>query len=139
MKKFILTFICILGISIPMFSQTGTTKIYLFFLPSGRLTTTSNPDNPIRINKCTLLETNMDSLGLEMMQDKKVYLHFEAGRTYYYQKIITNASGNGGTAVLSECTEQEFWFNAYFSGVGTYRHYFLDKQSGLKLLEEKHR
>lgn len=139
MKTLLLSFICLLEISIPMFSQNRSTKIYLFSLPSSRLTTMSNPDTPIKINKCTLLETNLDSLGLDLLQEKKVYLHFEAGRTYYYTKIITNGSANGGSPILSECTEQEFWLNAYFVGMGTYRHYFLDKESGLKLLEEKHR
>lgn len=121
---------CFLGISIPLFSQNKLTKIYLFSLPSARLTTTSNPDEPIKINKCTLLETNLDSLGLELMPEKKVYLHLEAGRTYYYHKILPNG-------ILSECTEHEFWLNVYFIGIGTYRHYLLDKQSGLKLVEEK--
>lgn len=138
MKTIILSFICLLGISSPLFSQNNLTKIYIFSLPSGRLITTSNPDDPIKINKCTLLETNLDSLGLELMPEKKVYLHLEAGRTYYYHKILTSASGTG-TAILSECTEHEFWLNVYFVGIGTYRHYILDKQSGLKLLEEKSR
>jgi hypothetical protein len=138
MKTILLAFIGLLGISIPSVSQNKPTKIYLFSLPSSKLVTTSNPDDPIKINKCTLLETNLDSLGLELLPEKKVYLHLEAGRTYYYHKILTNGSGIG-TAIISECTEQEFWLNVYYVGIGTYRHYFLDKQSGLKLLEEKSR
>ena len=138
MKTIILSFLCLLGVSMPLFSQNRPTKIYLFSLPSSRLITTSNPDDAIKINKCTLIETNLDSLGLELLPEKKVYFHLEPGRTYYYHKILTNGSGIG-TGVLSECTEQEFWLNVYYVGIGTYRHYFLDKQSGLKLLEEKSR
>ncbi|AEI48378.1 hypothetical protein [Runella slithyformis] len=138
MKTIILSCLFVFGVSISLISQNRTTKIYFFSLPSSKLVTTSNPEDPIKINKCTLLETNLDSLGLELLSEKKVYLPLEAGRTYYYHKILTNGSGIG-TAIVSECTEKEFWLNVYYVGAGTYRHYFLDKQSGLKLLEEKSR
>jgi hypothetical protein len=114
-----------------------TAKIYFYCLPSNSLIISQVPDKPIKIGKCTLLETNADSIGIELSRGKRVYLHFETGKNYYFHRIITGTNYVGATPVLSPSTEQAFWLNAYFSGMGTYRHYYLDKQSGLQLIEEK--
>ena len=135
MKSTCLTIICSVLISLSAFGQGSlSTKIYFYSAPSISLATTLNPDTPIRIGKCTLVETNADSLGLRILKDKVVYIHFERGHTYYYRSL---GGGNYTNSTLSACTESEFWLNVYSLGAGTYRHYFLDKESGVKLLEEK--
>lgn len=121
--------------SVSAFSQnSSSTKIYFYSIPSSSLITTLNPDMPIRIGKCTLLETDEDSLGINILKDKIIYIHFERGHTYYYRNV---GGGRYAFSTLSACSESEFWLNTYFAGVGTYRHYFLDKKSGLKLIEGK--
>jgi hypothetical protein len=62
-----------------------TTRLYFMALPANSFHTTLNPDKPIRIDRCTLLETNADSLGIVVTSKKTAYLHFERGRTYYFR------------------------------------------------------
>ena len=138
MKAIHLTLLLLIGFTTIGLGQSRiSTKIYFYSLPANSLLTSANPDKPIRIGKCTLLETNLDSLGLDLLKDKRIYIHFVPGQTYYYRNIITAFSTVGGTAILSACSEQEFWLNVYFLGIGTYRHYLLDRQVGLKLIEER--
>jgi len=106
------------------------------------LRTTLNPDVPIEIGKhgtdgYTLLETDADSLGFELRNKKIIYIHFKAGKTYYY-RIVANylpISYGSSPTTVNEVTEQEFWLNVYLNNP-TYRHYVLKKRSGLSLLED---
>lgn len=117
--------------------KQATTKLYFFSDPSAKLSTVSNPNEPILINQCTLVETNLDSLGLNVFKNKTVYIHLKSGQTYYFRRIISSHESLLATATLSACSEEDFWLNGYFSGMRTYRHYFLDKDLGLKLLAEE--
>ena len=139
MRAIYTIFLFWLGLTSLWAQSSPSTKIYLYSLPSNSLFTSANPDEPIRINKCTLLETNLDSLGLDLLKDKRVYIHFVPGQTYYFRRILGTPRSDGGTATLSACSEQEFWLNVYYLGIGTYHHYFLDRETGLKLIEEKSR
>ncbi|UFH57607.1 hypothetical protein [Spirosoma sp. KNUC1025] len=137
MKSIYTILLLLIGLTGVLGQARPSTKIYFYSLPSNSLLTSANPDKPIRIGKCTLLETNLDSLGLDLLKDKRVYIHFESGQTYYYRSIISTSTAISATAILTPCAEQDFWLNVYFLGIGTYRHYYLDKEAGLKLLEEK--
>ncbi|MPR33626.1 hypothetical protein [Salmonirosea aquatica] len=117
--------------------KQATTKLYFFSDPSAQLFTVSNPNEPILINQCTLVETNLDSLGLKIFKNRIVYIHLEPGQTYYFRRIISSHESMLATATLSACSEEDFWLNGYFAGMRTYRHYFLGKDSGLKLLAEE--
>ncbi|GAB4015950.1 hypothetical protein [Spirosoma koreense] len=114
-----------------------TAKVYFYCLPSNSLIITQAPDKKIKIGNCTLLETNIDSIGIELTRGKIVYLHFELGKSYYYQRILSSLNNIRSTGALISSTEEAFWLSTYFSGMGTYRHYFLDTKSGLRLIEEK--
>lgn len=136
MKLFGLFTVFFTWVSASAFSQNSlSTKIYFYSIPANSLTTTLNPGTPVRIGRCTLLETDEDSLGITILKDKVIYLHFERGHTYYYRS--TGGAGAYSPLMLNECSENEFWLNAHFAGIGTYRHYFLNKKSGLKLIETK--
>ena len=117
--------------------KKGATKLYFYCDPSTELSTVANPSDPIKINRCTLVETNLDSLGLKIFKNKTIYIPLKPGQSYYFRRIISNYSTVNATITLSACSEEEFWLNGYFSNMGTYRHYFLDKDSGLKLLVEE--
>ena len=117
--------------------KQAMTKLYFFSDPSAKLFTVSNPNDPIIINQCTLVETNLDSLGLKIFKNKTVYIPLKPGQTYYFRRIISSHQSLLATATLSACSEEDFWLNGYFSGMRTYHHYFLDKDSGLKLLAEE--
>ena len=125
---------CLIGAAFGQ-KQT-TTKLYFYSDPSTELSTVANPTEPIIINQCTLVETNLDSLGLKIFKNKTVYIPLKPGQTYYFRRVITSHASLA-TATLSACSEEDFWLNGYFSGMRTYRHYFLGKDSGLKLLAEE--
>ncbi|GAB3049837.1 hypothetical protein [Spirosoma pulveris] len=114
-----------------------TAKIYFYCLPANSLTITQAPDKKIKIGKCTLLETTVDSIGIELTKGKLIYLHFELGKSYYFLRVLSSVNNIQARGTLVPSTEEAFWLNAYFSDMGTYRHYFLDMKSGLQLIEEK--
>lgn len=124
-------------ISIAFGQKKSVTKLYFYCDPSTELSTVSNPSDPIKINRCTLLETTLDSLGLKIFKNKTIYIPLKPGQTYYFRRIIGSYTTPNATATLNACSEEDFWLNGYFSGMGTYRHYFLDKDAGLKLLAEE--
>jgi hypothetical protein len=93
-----------------------------------------NADDPIVIGNVTLLETTLDSLGFRILDDKIVYAHFTPGNTYYFHSA---GGGSDAYAWLVSCTEQEFWLTANMIRTWRYRHYFLDNETGLKLLEDR--
>lgn len=113
------------------------TKIYFYHGGSLDIKIKQSLNQPIRISGYTLLETDLDSLTFSVLADQFVSVPFEKGRTYYFRTI-----GSGGSTAepsFTTSTEQEFWLNvsAFSRGRYQYRHYLLDEQSGLKLLEEK--
>lgn len=114
----------------------AATKLYFYCDPAMNLSTVSNSGNPIKIDRCTLVETTLDSLGLKIFKNKTIYIPLKPGQTYYFRRIISSYAGLA-TATLSACSAEDFWLNGYFSGMGTYRHYYLDSDSGLKLLTEE--
>lgn len=135
MKTNLVFLTCFLFLYGPAYGQnTALTKIYFFSSAPQNLVTTLNPGKPIKINRLTLLETDQDSLGLQILDSKTVYLRFEAGKTYYYRSI---ADFNTFNFTVDSCSENEFWLNVHFIGARLFRHYSLVKNSGLKLLEEK--
>lgn len=109
-----------------------TTKIYLRGQVS--ITTILNPNDPILVGNITLLETNLDSLGFQLLKDKVIYVPFEVGKTYYFH---SEGGGNFVNSWLVGSSAQEFWLNVNTHLTGKYRHYFLDRTNGLKLLEER--
>ena len=138
MKFLTLSILCfIMGISIAPGQNRPSTKIYFYCWPSSSLTIMQAPNQPIKISKCTLLESSVDSIGIQITKKKSVYLHFEPGKTYYFQRTLTDDMSLDATGVLTSMTEETFWLNAHFSRIGTYRHYRLDKLSGLQLVEEE--
>lgn len=132
MKSISLVFVFFAVVNQSAIGQS-VTRIYFFNALAQSITTPLNPEDPIKISRCTLLETDADSLGIPVFKDKFVYLHFERGKTYYY---LNAGSGQNYYAPLRDCSENEFWLSVYFSGGRTYRHYILTKKTGLKLLEE---
>lgn len=127
--------------------NSALTRIYMHQLKSTgkgyELRTTLNPDTPIEIDKrggegYVLVETDADSLGLKLKNNKIVYLHFKRGQTYYYRLVnnyLQPVSNSPSPITVHEVTEQEFWFNVYLNNP-VYRHYLLKKDSGLSLLED---
>ena len=132
MKPVSLFILLFMVINQPTIGQTMT-KIYFFNALAQLITTPLNPEDPIKVSRCTLLETDADSLGIPVFKDKFIYLHFDRGKTYYY---LNAGSGQNYYTPLRYCTENEFWLSVYFSGGRTYRHYTLTKKAGLKLVEE---
>ncbi|WP_420150809.1 hypothetical protein [Spirosoma sp.] len=112
------------------------TKIYFFSNRIISIRTTRNLDDPVKVSYCTLLETDLDSLGFNITPGKTVYIHFERGHTYYFRSVGGGASVSAQPS-LTLSTEQEFWLNAHVYGNGKYRHYSLRQQTGLKLIEEE--
>ncbi len=128
-------------------AQNSTlTKIYLHQPKSTgggyEIRTTLNPNTPIEIGKrgrdeYVLVETDADSLGFNLKNNKTIYIHFERGRTYYYRFVINYlfpVSNSPNPSTVDEVTEREFWLNIYLNDA-TYRHYILRKNSGLSLQE----
>ncbi|WP_420148142.1 hypothetical protein [Spirosoma sp.] len=136
MKTSFLILINLLLISTAFGQKKTVTKLYFYCDPATELSTVSNSGNPIKINRCTLVETTLDSLGLKIFKNKTIYIPLKPGETYYFRRIISSHAGLA-TATLSACSEEDFWLNGYFSGMGTYRHYSLDRDTGLKLLAEE--
>jgi hypothetical protein len=136
MKTLSLILLNLLLISTAFGQKKATTKLYFYCDPAMELSTVSNPSDPIKINRCTLVETTLDSLGLKIFKNRTIYIPLKPGQTYYFRRIISSYGGLA-SATLSACSEEDFWLNGYFSGMGTYRHYFLEKESGLKLLAEE--
>lgn len=137
MKLTVLFLLCfVAGISLTMGQSRASTKIYFYCWPSTSLTITQAPDQPIKIGRCTLLESSVDSIGIPLTRKKNIYLHFEPGKTYYFQRTLTDDMSLDATGVLTPMTEEAFWLNAALSRMGTYRHYRLDT-TGLQLLEEE--
>lgn len=127
--------------------NSALTRIYVHQLKSTgngyELRTTLNPDSPIEIGKrgsegYVLVETDADSLGVKLKNNKTVYLHFKRGQTYYY-RLVSNylqpVSYNPSPVTVNEVTEQEFWLNIYLNDP-IFRHYLLKKDSGLSLRED---
>ncbi|WP_375444513.1 hypothetical protein [uncultured Fibrella sp.] len=112
------------------------TKIYLYNGGSIDIKTRESLNQPIRVSGYTLVETNLDSLSLSVLGDQFVSVPFERGRTYYFRAVGSGVTTEGS---FTTSTEQEFWLNvnAFRRASHRYRHYLLDKESGLKLLEEK--
>ena len=137
MKASLLILFNLLLIGTAFGQKRSATKLYFYCDPSTQLLTVSNPDDPIKISRCTLVETTLDSLGLKIFKNKTIYIPLKPRQTYYFRRIISSYSTANATAILSACSEEDFWLNGYFSSMGTYRHYFLDKDSGLKLLAEE--
>ncbi|QHV93820.1 hypothetical protein [Spirosoma endbachense] len=128
-----LFFLKLMMVSAIAFCQSpATTRLYFVAMPANSFHTTLNPDKPIKIGRCTLLETNADSLGIVVTNKKTAYLHFERGRTYYFRVY----GGHSVQSMTSLVSETEFWLDVGFNGASTYRHYFLDKEKGLTLLED---
>ncbi|RZK40748.1 MAG: hypothetical protein EOO61_06335 [Hymenobacter sp.] len=127
--------------------NSALTRIYVHQLKSTgngyELRTTLNPDSPIEIGRrgsegYVLVETDADSIGLKLKNNKTVYIHLERGQSYYY-RLVTNylqpVSYNPSPITVNEVTEQEFWLNIYLN-TPSYRHYLLKKDSGLSLQED---
>ena len=127
--------------------NSALTQIYVHQLKSTgdgyELRTTLNPDNPIEIGRrgsegYILVETDADSLGIKLKNNKTVYLHFKRGQTYYY-RLVSNylqpISYSPSPVTVNEVSEQEFWLNIYLNNP-SYRHYLLKKDSGLSLQED---
>lgn len=148
MKLIILLIVGILLTTQLIYAQNSAlTQIYVHQLKSTgsgyELRTTLNPDSPIEIGKrgsegYVLVETDADSLGVTLKNNKTIYIHFKRGQTYYY-RLVSNylqpVSNNPSPITVNEVTEQEFWLNIYFNNP-TYRHYLLKKGSGLDLQED---
>ncbi|UFH53675.1 hypothetical protein [Spirosoma sp. KNUC1025] len=137
MKTSCLLLLCLCLTGTAFGQKKSVTKLYFYCDPSTELSTVANSGNPIRISRCTLVETTLDSLGLKIFKNRTIYIPLQPGRTYYFRRIISSYATVNAPAILSACSEEDFWLNGYFSGMGTYRHYFLDKDSGLKLLAEE--
>jgi hypothetical protein len=137
MRSYFLILLNVFLIAAAFGQEKAATKLYFFSDPSAQLFTVSNPNEPIIINQCTLVETNLDSLGLRIFKNKTVYIPLKPGQTYYFRRLVSSHESLLATATLSACSEEDFWLNGYFSGMRTYRHYFLGKDSGLKLLVEE--
>ena len=76
----------------------------------------------------TLIETDMDSLGLVSPGGRTVYLLVEPGKTYYY--------GHGiGSFMCQEMSANAFWLSVAAES-RTYRHYSITKQSGVSEVKE---
>ena len=114
----------------------SATRLYISSDRNILIRTTLNLDNPVKVNYCTLLETDLDSLGFIITPSKTVYIHFERGHTYYFRSVGGGATVSAQPS-LTLSTEQEFWLNVHVYGVGKYRHYLLRQQTGLKLIEEE--
>lgn len=85
-------------------------KLYFYCNPSTELSTVSNPSDPIKINRCTLVETTLDSLGFKIFKNKTIYIPLKPGQTYYFRRIIGSYGVNStATATLSACSEEDFW------------------------------
>ena len=136
MKNSFILLLNLLLISAAFGQNKAVTKLYFYCDPSTELLTVANQKDPIKISRCTLVETTLDSLGLKIFKNKTINIPLKAGHTYYFRRI-TSSYGGLASATLSACSEEDFWLNGYFSGMGTYRHYFLDKDAGLKLLAEE--
>ncbi len=148
MKSIILIIASVLLSTQVSYAQNSAlTQIYFHQLRSTgagyEIRTTLNPDVPIEIGKrgsdgYVLLETDADSLGFKLRNNKTIYIHFNRGRTYYY-RLVSNyllpISNSNGPITVNEVTEQEFWLNVYLNNP-IYRHYILKKDSGLSLQED---
>ncbi|WP_460913804.1 hypothetical protein [Spirosoma areae] len=148
MKSIILLMAGILLSAQLIYAQNSAlAQIYIHQLKSTgdgyELRTTLNPDSPIEIGKrgsegYVLVETDADSLGFKLKNNKTIYIHFKRGRTYYYRLVanyLQPISYSPSPITVNEVTEQEFWLNIYLNNP-TYRHYLLKKDSGLILQED---
>ncbi len=137
MKLKVLFLLCLVaGIHLTMGQPPASTRIYFYCWPSTSLTLSQAPNQPIKISRCTLLESFVDSIGIQLTRQRSVYLHFEPGKMYYFQRTLSDDMSLNAAGVLTPLTEEAFWLNAHFSKIGTYRHYRLDKV-GLQLIAEE--
>ncbi|GAB4028928.1 hypothetical protein [Spirosoma koreense] len=132
MKLFVLlTWLSLLVIGQVSGQNRPYTKLYLGS-PASDLRTTLDPSTPLNVgakNRAgyTLLETDLDSLGLILANNKTVFLKLEPGKTYYYYNLF------GGYRDISE---NAFWLTVSTFTGGRYRHYILSQKSGITQVDD---
>ena len=131
----------ILLMNIPMLTHftycqsRATSKIYLFNFTRS-LQPAISAQSAVKIKASgrvghTLVETDMDSVGLVSPGGQTVYLLVEPGKTYYY--------GHGiGSFMCQEMSANAFWLSVAAES-RSYRHYSITKKSGvIEIKEDNH-
>ena len=133
MKILLLFLVNIALLSQYAYSQSrAISKIYLFNFTRSLQPAISTPSALLirasgRVGH-TLIETDMDSLGLVSPGGRTVYLLVEPGKTYYY--------GHGiGSFMCQELSANAFWLSVAAES-RTYRHYSITKRSGVSEIKE---
>lgn len=118
-------------------AQTGSVnKIYLFAAQYDTLTFSNVNRKPIqgvvKIGRYTLVETNLSELLINYSSTSRLRIEFSQEQVYYKQ-----VGGFSLYGKVSPLSEEAFKKKVNEKGPGIYRHYFLDKELGLKLLDQK--